>query len=218
MVALDADRGELTQVAAIAAAMAEAGEIPSAAAITLAAGDATRMPFADDSFDVVIAAEVLEHIPTDQAAMTEIARVLRPGGIAAVTVPGLAAGANLLAAVRRLPQRAGRARAHLHPAGAGDQAIQGGPCGGDHHHAHALHSPYWWLKCAVGVHDDDHPLASAYHKLLVWDIMRKPAVTRLADRALNPLIGKSLVVYARKSSVPVAGQRPLATEKVHAAA
>jgi hypothetical protein len=43
-------------------------------------------------------------------------------------------------------------------------------------------------------------------------------VTRLADRALNPLIGKSLVVYARKSSVPVAGQRPLATEKVHAAA
>ena len=73
---------------------------------------------------------------------------------------------------------------------------------GGHHHAHALHSPYWWLKCAVGVHDDDHPLASAYHKLLVWDIMRKPAVTRLADRALNPVIGKSLVVYATKPAVP----------------
>jgi hypothetical protein len=28
--------------------------------------------------------------------------------------------------------------------------------------------------------------------------MRKPAITRLADRALNPLIGKSLVVYADK--------------------
>ncbi len=51
------------------------------------------------------------------------------------------------------------------------------------------------------MHDDDHPLASAYHKLLVWDIMRKPAVTRLADRALNPLIGKSLVVYASKPAV-----------------
>ena len=66
------------------------------------------------------------------------------------------------------------------------------------HHAHGLHSPYWWLKCAVGVHDDKHRLASAYHKLLVWDIMRKPAVTRLAEQALNPLIGKSLVVYAVK--------------------
>jgi hypothetical protein len=67
------------------------------------------------------------------------------------------------------------------------------------HHAHALHSPYWWLKCAVGVHDDDHRLANAYHRLLVWDIMHKPAVTRVADRALNPLIGKSLVVYATKT-------------------
>ena len=42
-----------------------------------------------------------------------------------------------------------------------------------HHHAHGLHSPYWWLKCAVGVHDDKHRLTSAYHRLLVWDIMRK---------------------------------------------
>ena len=67
-----------------------------------------------------------------------------------------------------------------------------------HHHAHGLHSPYWWLKCAVGVHNDKHRLASAYHRLLVWDIMRKPAVTRLAEQALNPLIGKSLVVYAVK--------------------
>ena len=67
-----------------------------------------------------------------------------------------------------------------------------------HHHAHGLHSPYWWLKCAVGVHNDKHRLTSAYHRMLVWDIMRGPAVTRLAEQALNPLIGKSLVVYARE--------------------
>ena len=45
------------------------------------------MPFADGSFDRVIAAEVLEHILDDQRAMNELARVLRPGGQAAVTVP-----------------------------------------------------------------------------------------------------------------------------------
>ena len=67
-----------------------------------------------------------------------------------------------------------------------------------HHHAHGLHSPYWWLKCAVGVNDDKHRLTSAYHRLLVWDIMRRPAITRLAEQALNPLVGKSLVVYAVK--------------------
>jgi hypothetical protein len=69
---------------------------------------------------------------------------------------------------------------------------------GGHHHAHALHSPYWWLKCAVGVSNDEHRLASAYHRFLVWDIMRRPAITKMADRALNPVIGKSLVVYADK--------------------
>jgi hypothetical protein len=69
---------------------------------------------------------------------------------------------------------------------------------GGYHHAHGLHSPYWWLKCAVGVGNDNHPLARAYHRLLVWDIMKSPAATRLAERALNPLIGKSLVLYAAK--------------------
>jgi hypothetical protein len=48
------------------------------------------------------------------------------------------------------------------------------------------------------VHNDKHPLASAYHRMLVWDIMRRPVVTRLAEQALNPLVGKSLVVYAVK--------------------
>jgi hypothetical protein len=48
------------------------------------------------------------------------------------------------------------------------------------------------------VGNDDHPLARAYHRLLVWDIMKHPAPTRVAERALNPLIGKSLVLYARK--------------------
>ena len=76
-----------------------------------------------------------------------------------------------------------------------------------HHHAHGLHSPYWWLKCAVGVHNDKHRLTSAYHRLLVWDIMRKPALTRLAEQALNPLIGKSLVVYAVKAPQGVTGGR-----------
>jgi hypothetical protein len=68
-------------------------------------------------------------------------------------------------------------------------------------HVHGLHSPYWWIKCAVGVTKDRHPLVRAYHRLLVWDIMRRPRATRLAERALNPLIGKSLVVYLRKPDV-----------------
>ena len=69
-------------------------------------------------------------------------------------------------------------------------------------HAHGLHSPYWWLKCAVGVDNDEHPLVKAYHQVLVWDIMRTPRLEhphpRCAEKVLNPLIGKSMVLYLRK--------------------
>lgn len=63
------------------------------------------------------------------------------------------------------------------------------------HHAHALHSPFWWLKCAVGVNNTDHRAVAAYHKLLVWDLMRRPKITQLAESLLNPLVGKSVAMY-----------------------
>ncbi len=209
VVALDADKGELDQVNAMFAAMFEAGEAPPGASATAVSGDATAMPFPDASFDRVIAAEVLEHIPSDQRAMNEIARVLRPGGIAAVTVPAW------------LPERICWALSDdYHNVPGGHVRIYtraeieakltlAGLAVGPHHHAHGLHSPYWWLKCAVGVHDDEHPAARAYHRLLVWDIMKRPAVTRLAERALNPLIGKSLVVYAEKKFSCYGGTFPV---------
>ena len=53
----------------------------------LVRGSATALPFADRSFDVVLALDVLEHIPDHEAAAREIARVLRPGGHALITVP-----------------------------------------------------------------------------------------------------------------------------------
>jgi len=185
-------------VADMVGAMAAAGEVPAGAGARTVRGDATRMPFPDGAFDRVIAAEVLEHIPDDWQALREIARVLRPGGQVAVTVPAW------------LPERiCWRLSDDYHNVPGGHVRIytraemetklaQAGLRVGGHHHAHGLHSPYWWLKCAVGVRDDDHPLARAYHQLLVWDIMKRPATTRLAERALNPLIGKSIVIYADK--------------------
>jgi ubiquinone/menaquinone biosynthesis C-methylase UbiE len=198
VVALDRDEAELKDVAGMFAALREAGEVPSGATATAVRGDAYALPFADASFDRIIAAEVLEHLPDDGRAMAELFRVLEPGGLIAVTVPRW--GPELLcwalsSAYHEAPgghiriYRGTELRRRLAAAGLD-------PVGG--HHAHGLHAPYWWLKCAVGVDDAEHRLVAAYHRLLVWDMMRAPRLTRLAERLLNPVIGKSLVVYLRK--------------------
>lgn len=198
VVAFDRDGDELAGVRSLFGAMREAGEVPPGAEADVMQGDALGLPFADGRFDRIVAAEVLEHIPQDTEAMAELVRVLRPGGTIAVTVP------------RWLPERicwalsdayhqveGGHVRIY-----AGDELVDRLEAAGLVHegrdHVHGLHSPYWWLRCAVGVDRDDHPLVQAYHRLLVWDITRRPRVTRLAEKALDPLVGKSLVVYLRK--------------------
>jgi len=203
VIACDTSTSELATVATMTAAMRTAGEVTGPAQARPVAGDARALPFGSDVFDRVVAAEVLEHIPHDQQALAEIARVLRPGGLLAVTVPAW------------LPERiCWRLSDQYHNVPGGHVRIytlaelaakltQAGLAVGGHHHAHGLHSPYWWLKCAVGVGNDAHPLARAYHRLLVWDIMRHRAPTRLAEAMLNPVIGKSLVIYASKPAIAV---------------
>src|SRR5271156_6502232 len=87
VVALDAGPEEVAQVRGTFGAMFGMGEIAPGHPVTAVQGDALALPFADGIFDRVIASEVLEHIPDDSAAMRELARVLRPGGAMAVTVP-----------------------------------------------------------------------------------------------------------------------------------
>jgi SAM-dependent methyltransferase len=199
-VAFDRNGGDTKDAAAMLAAMRLAGEAPVGTLGSAVNGDALSLPFADASFDRVIASEVLEHVPDDVAALAELGRVLRPGGTLAVTVP------------RWFPERICWALAEeYHAPHVADGHVRiyrrtrlawlvttSGlrPIGS--HHAHALHSPYWWLKCAAGLDRPDRWPVRAYHGLLVWDITKKPLLTRVIDRALNPLLGKSLVLYAEK--------------------
>ena len=195
--AVDQNTGDLADIEVMVAAMAEAGEIkPVEEPVTLEA-DAMALPFADGHSDRVIASEILEHIPDDRTVIGEITRVVRSGGTVAVSVP------------RRWPEQicwalsdeyheveGGHIRIYR-----GDGLLQALLDGGleltGTHHAHALHSPYWWLKCASGV-TRENVLTRAYHRVLVWDMMSRPWLTTTAERVLNPVLGKSLVLYFRK--------------------
>src|SRR5580704_16009699 len=205
VVALDAGPDEVAQVRATLGAMVDAGELAPDHPATAVQGDALALPFADGTFDRVIASEVLEHIPNDVAAMRELARVLKPGGAMAVTVPRCAPEAvNWALSDEYHDTPGGHVRIYRRSTLERRLASVGlEPTG--HHHAHGLHSPYWWLRCLVGPSNDSNPAVAAYHKVLVWDIVKAPFLTRTADRVLSPLIGKSLVLYLTKPQSAVAG-------------
>lgn len=50
-------------------------------------GDVCQMPFADATFDLVLATDIVEHVDDDMRALAEIRRVLKPGAAAVITVP-----------------------------------------------------------------------------------------------------------------------------------
>lgn len=197
VVAIDTNAGELEAVAGMFDAMGEEWEATPYEAGAVRA-DALTLPFADDTFDRVVAAEVLEHIGDDRQAIAELVRVLKPGGVMAVTVPRYWPELVCWSLSRKYHEvEGGHVRIYRADVLEG-QLVQAGLESQGRHHAHALHSPYWWLKCAVGVDNDDNPLVQAYHKLLVWDLMAKPTLTQTAEKLLNPVLGKSVVLYARK--------------------
>jgi SAM-dependent methyltransferase len=204
VVALDAGPEEVAQVRGTLGAMVEAGELASDHPATAVQGDALALPFPEGTFDRVIASEVLEHIPDDVSAMRELARVLRPGGTMAVTVPRCGPEAiNWALSDEYHDTPGGHVRIYRRSTLERRLSSVGlEPTG--FHHAHGLHSPYWWLRCLVGPSNDHHPAVEAYHKVLVWDIVKAPVLTRTADRVLSPLIGKSLVLYLTKPQCAVA--------------
>lgn len=193
---------ELVEVNNIVGAMLVKDELPDDVCSTTCNGDVTNLPFPDDSFDHIIASEILEHIPDDRAAMTELFRILRPGGRLAATVPATFPEKICwkISDEYYAPKAEG---GHVRIYGKGELAERLTEAGLEvtgSHRAHALHSPYWWLRCAVGVKReiDDHKLTSLYHKLLTWDIVKQPTLTVTAERLLTPILGKSLIVYATK--------------------
>jgi len=157
-----------------------------------------QLPFADSTFDVVICSEVLEHIEDYKAVLAEIDRVLKPSGIFAATVPAYfpewicwklsdeyhqVEGGHIRIFREKELRGSIEALGHRHFA---------------RHKAHALHSPYWWLKCLFWGKPDSR-LVAAYHRLLVWDLMKQPMLTRVAEKILNPLLGKSIALYFVKT-------------------
>jgi ubiquinone/menaquinone biosynthesis C-methylase UbiE len=160
--------------------------------------DITRLPFDDNTFDLVLCSEVMEHIPDQQKAASEILRVLKPGHNLVVSVPRFWPECICWAlSDEYFNANQGHIRIYTKKElvslieSKGARFLKG-------HHAHSIHSPYWWLKCYVGPTREDSKAVNLYKRFLTWDILQKPFITRFMDKLLNPLMGKSLVLYFKK--------------------
>ena len=165
---------------------------------SLAAADMTRLPFKDAGFDIVICSEVLEHIGPWHRAIGESIRVLKRGGHLVISVPRRWPEAicwALSPGYRNTP--GGHIR--IFKAGGLVRRIRSeGLLHWRTHYAHGLHTPFWWLKCLLGIERPHLWPVAAYHRFLTWDMMESPRLTRHLEQWFNPVMGKSVVLYFRK--------------------
>lgn len=160
--------------------------------------DIVSIPLLDSSLDAVICSEVLEHVNSPQESIKELIRVLKPGGVLALSVPRYLPELicwKLSKEYSKTP--GGHVRIFKHQQ-LKKLGINNGLEYQSFHWAHGLHSPYWWLQCLFWKTKETSYIVNLYHKLLVWDLMKKPLLTKIFEAILQPLIGKSLVMYFKK--------------------
>ncbi len=160
--------------------------------------DIVSIPLLDSSLDAVICSEVLEHVDSPQESIKELIRVLKPGGVLALSVPRYMPELicwKLSKEYSKTP--GGHVRIFKHKQ-LKKLGINNGLEYQSFHWAHGLHSPYWWLQCLFWKTKETSHIVNLYHKLLVWDLMKKPLLTKIFEAILQPLIGKSLVMYFKK--------------------
>jgi len=157
--------------------------------------DGRNLPFSNNSFDKVICSEVLEHIEDHNTVLAEISRVLKVGGMLAISVPRsgpewicwkLSDDYHAVEGGHIRIFNAVRLRREVEKIGM---------IFFRKHWAHALHVPYWWLRCIFWGRSEEPWIIKTYHRFLVWDLMKKPKITHYLEKLLDPIMGKSVVMY-----------------------
>lgn len=164
-------------------------------------GDTFRLPFRDASFDRVICAEVMEHVHDFRGAARELARVTKPGGRIAVTIPTATSEHLYLRLGDDYFESPGGHIRIFRPRELARALAAAGFATRGVGFAHALHTPYWALRSVVGLpRADEFRLVRAYRLFLI-----RAVASRLLDRLeklLNYVCPKSLILYAEKPGGP----------------
>lgn len=159
--------------------------------------NALRLPFSGAAFDRVLCSEVLEHVGNPAQAAGELARVLKPAGLLAVSVPTpVTEWMYRLSSDDYFNTPGGHVRIFTLPRLRALLDRQGLVVN-DVHFEHSFHSLYWWVRCVFGLHSEGHPAIRHFRKVLTHTLFSPPLAR--AEQWGNWLLPKSMVVYARKA-------------------
>ena len=162
-------------------------------------GSVYNLPFEDNSFDLVICSEVLEHLLDYHLAIDEIYRVLKPGGKFLPSVPSYWPEKicwTLSKAYQNMPGghvRIFKKRQVI------NEIINHGFKYDRSERFHGFHSGYWWLRCLFWKNQDLNLLVRVYKKFLEYQILKSPRWLNNFEGIINPIFGKSIAFYFEKN-------------------
>jgi len=196
VVAFDVDPAELRNARRRVRRTEATGQLHGAAGFCQ--GDAERLPFADATFDKVIATDVLECVLDDDRAMGEIYRVLKPDGRVVVSTPHR----RVERLLRRMSsdyalRRGGPVRVYRR----GELRTRMQRAGfqmGDEHRSHAYQSIYWFVRCAFGAERPNFPLTRVASAFIDWHLRAGNALFEGMEAVFDSVIPRDVVLYGKK--------------------
>jgi SAM-dependent methyltransferase len=160
-------------------------------------GDTFSLPFRDDSFDKVICSEVMEHVHDYRAAARELARVTRPGGMVAITIPTATSEHLYLRTGDDYFESPGGHIRIFRPRQLSEGLASAGLATIGVGFAHALHTPYWVLRSIAKLPVADQSRLVQAYRLFLIRATGSPFLSWL-EGILNFCFPKSLILYAEK--------------------
>ena len=160
--------------------------------------DATRLPFRDATFDRIVCTEVLEHIPNDKAALRELVRVLKPGGLMAVSVPNYLPEVLFWTISWGYWHSPGGHIRIYRPGEMADALKENGLELYAQRLRHTIQTVYWFFRCAFNIYNENFFITRYLQKFVQWHYARRVRLLEYLEAFVNPVFGKDLVLYARK--------------------
>mgnify|MGYP000369874884 FL=1 len=161
-------------------------------------GSAYNIPFPDNFFDLVVCSEVLEHLHEYNDAVKEMHRVLKPGGKLYASVPASWPEKICWNLSKDYQNQPGGHLRIFNQKKLVSEIQEEGFIFLSSERFHAIHSPYWWLRCFFWNSQDSNFIVKLYKKILERHILKKPLLIDIIDKLLNPILGKSFSMYFEK--------------------